>query len=84
MVHGLQQHKDNMESVQLITSGGLFGIMEGEKHVVPLVHKTKEDAIGEWEYFETVNSNNPWHQKFLPKNRTIEEINEIVLNLKNK
>jgi hypothetical protein len=70
-----------METLSIINKNGKYGILEGENLVVPCTHETKEGAIKEWEYFETLNTNAQDHKKFLVETKTIEQINEAVSNL---
>jgi hypothetical protein len=70
-----------MNPLSIINKNGKYGILEGENLVVPCTHETKEDAIKEWEYFETLNTNAQDHRKFLVETKTIEQINEVVKEL---
>jgi len=70
-----------MNPLSIIKKNGKYGILEGENLVVPCTYETKEGAIKEWEYFETLNTNTPDHRRFLVETKTIEQINEAVSNL---
>ena len=59
---------------QLVVNNQGFGIMYNDKMAVPLMHKTKEGAVGELVYFETANTNFPKHRQFLDHVLTIEQI----------
>lgn len=66
--------------LKLFKKNGLYGIEENGNDNVPFVYENKEDAIDEWKYFEIINIS----ENFLPKKRTIKEIIEIEIALKNK
>ena len=66
--------------LKLFKKNELYGIEENGNDNVPFVYKNKEDAIDEWKYFEIINRS----ENFLQKKRTINEIIEIEIALKNK
>ena len=66
--------------LKLFKKNELYGIEENGNDNVPFVYENKEDAIAEWKYFEIINIS----ENFLPKKRTIKEIIEIEIALKNK
>ena len=66
--------------LKLFKKNELYGIEENGNDNVPFVYENKEDAIDEWKYFEIINIS----ENFLPKKRTIKEIIEIEIALKNK
>lgn len=57
----------------------LYGIKENDTIVVPCCHITKESAIGEFEHFERINTN---ENQFLRHKFTNEEIDKIIEQLK--
>ena len=66
--------------LKLFKKNGLYGIDENGNDNVPFVYKNKEYAIDEWKYFEIINRS----ENFLPKKRTINEIIDIEIELRNK
>ncbi len=66
--------------IKLFKKNGLYGIEEDGKDSVPFVYENKEDAIDEWKYLEIINIS----ENFLPKKRSIDEIIDIEVSLRNK
>ena len=65
--------------LKLFKKNGLYGIEENGNDNVPFVYENKEDAIDEWKYFEIINRS----ENFLPKKRSINEIIDIEIELRN-
>ena len=65
--------------LKLFKKNGLYGIEENGNDNVPFVYKNKEGAIDEWKYFEIINRS----ENFLQKKRTINEIIDIEIELRN-
>ncbi len=66
--------------LKLFKKNGLYGIEENGNENVPFVYEDKEGAIDEWKYFEIINIS----ENFLPRKRSIEQIIDIEIELKNK
>ena len=66
--------------IKLFKKNGLYGIQENGNDIVPFVYENKEGAIDEWKYFEIINIS----ENFLPKKRSINEIIDIEIELRNK
>lgn len=66
--------------IKLFKKNGLYGIEEDGNDSVPFVHENKECAIDEWKCFEIINIS----KKILPKKRSIDEIIDIEVSLRNK
>lgn len=66
--------------IKLFKKNGLYGIEEDGNDSVPFVYENKECAIDEWKYFEIINIS----EKILPKKRSIDEIIDIEVSLRNK
>lgn len=66
--------------IKLFKKNGLYGIEEDGNDIVPFVYENKEGAIDEWKYFEIINIS----ENFLPKKRSIDEIIDIEISLRNK
>lgn len=61
---------------------GLFGVVEDGVEVVPCCHSSAKFAIEEWECFETMNTNEEPHRRFLSRVTPIEVIKEISARYK--
>ena len=66
--------------IKLFKKNGLYGIQENGNDIVPFVYENKEGAIDEWKYFEIINIS----ENFLLKKRSINEIIDIEIELRNK
>ena len=66
--------------IKLFKKNGLYGIQENGNDIVPFVYENKEGAIDEWKYFEIINIS----ENFLLKKRSINEIIDIEIQLRNK
>ena len=66
--------------IKLFKKNGLYGIQENGNDIVPFVYENKAGAIDEWKYFEIINIS----ENFLPKKRSINEIIDIEIELRNK
>ena len=66
--------------IKIFKKNGLYGIQENGNDIVPFVYENKEGAIDEWKYFEIINIS----ENFLPKKRSINEIIDIEIQLRNK
>ena len=66
--------------IKLFKKNGLYGIQENGNDIVPIVYENKEGAIDEWKYFEIINIS----ENFLPKKRSINQIIDIEIELRNK
>ena len=66
--------------IKLFKKNGLYGIQENGNDIVTFVYENKEGAIDEWKYFEIINIS----ENFLPKKRSINEIIDIEIELRNK
>ena len=66
--------------IKVFKKNGLYGIQENGNDIVPFVYENKEGAIDEWKYFEIINIS----ENFLLKKRSINEIIDIEIELRNK
>jgi len=72
-------NKQLMErKVKVVLRDGKYGVIEDNIECVPFVHDAKKDAIGEWAYFEKVNTESEPHRRFLPKVMPIEFIEKTL------
>tara|TARA_R110001599_G_C12142620_1_gene650754 strand:+ start:884 stop:1120 length:237 start_codon:yes stop_codon:yes gene_type:complete len=69
--------------MKLFKKNGLWGVKDEQNEFVPPNYKDPKDAIYEWKWFEIDNLNNEPHRKYLPLNRTLDEINQIETDLLN-
>lgn len=66
--------------IDLIIKNGMYGIKENDDIIVPIVYSDVNGAIEEYEYFERLNTND---KQFLNRKLTNDEIDEIIIHLKN-
>lgn len=72
----VEENKFTARSLVIKEINNLFGVIFMDIVVVPIIHKTKEDAISEWEYFERANTNEL--KPFLGHKLTHEEIDSYI------
>ena len=66
---------------KLFSKNGCFGVIDKGQEFVPPVYDNPMETILEWKYFELKNNKRESYRKFLPKNRTFEEIKINKLHL---
>jgi hypothetical protein len=64
--------------VDLFVFNGKYGIIDNGDEAVGAWNNTKEEAIGEWYWFEKANATG---RQFLKHKRSIKEIEQIVEKL---